>query len=61
MIDLEEHEQQRKKNERKKEKREKEERKKCPQKDSNLWSSAWNANLANHCATTYVLIGANRW
>ena len=60
MIDVEEHEQKRKKKKRKKEKREKEE-KKCPQRDLNLWSSACKANFANHCATTYVLIGANRW
>ena len=61
MVDVEEHEQKRKKKKRKKEKREKEERKKCPRKDSNLWSSACKANFANHCATAYVLIGANRW
>ena len=24
-------------------------------------SSACKANFANHCATAYVLIGANRW
>ena len=36
MIDVEEHEQNRKKKKRKEEKREKEERKKCPRKDSNL-------------------------
>ena len=36
MIDVEEHEQKRKKKKRKKEKREKEERKKCTRKDLNL-------------------------
>ena len=28
--------------------------------DSNLWPSASKANFAKHCATAYVLIGANR-
>ena len=36
MIDVEEHEQKRKKEERKEREKKKEERKKCPQKDSNL-------------------------
>ena len=45
----------------KKRKEEKHERRKCPWKDSNLCPPACKANFAKHCATAYVLIGANRW